>query len=138
MTDDQLVMTVTNDPAQLRLVGEQVDAFGQRNNLPSKSLFSIKLALSELMANTITYGYADEATHTIEIRLELRGRQLNVEIIDDARPFDPRSVKAPEKKAALKDLPLGGRGIYLVRNFMDDLGYQRKGGRNHVFATKNL
>jgi anti-sigma regulatory factor (Ser/Thr protein kinase) len=138
MTDDQLVMTVTNDPAQLRLVGEQVDAFGQRNKLPSKSLFSIKLALSELMANTIKYGYADEATHTIEIRLELRGRQLNLEIIDDARPFDPRSVKAPEKKAALEDLPLGGRGIYLVRNFMDDLGYQRKGGRNHVFATKNL
>ncbi len=138
MTDDQLVMTVTNDPAQLRLVGEQVDAFGQRNNLPSKSLFSIKLAVSELLANTITYGYADEATHTIEIRLELRGGQIKLEIIDDARPFDPRSVKAPEKKAALKDLPLGGRGIYLVRNFMDDLGYQRKGGRNHVTVTKTL
>ncbi len=138
MTDDQLVMTVTNDPAQLRLVGEQVDAFGQRKNLPSKSLFSIKLALSELMANTITYGYADKATHTIEIRLELRGRQLKLEIIDDARPFDPRSAKPPEKKVALKDLPLGGRGIYLVKNFVDDLGYQRKGGRNHVFVTKNL
>ena len=138
MTDDQLVTTVTNDPAQLRLVGEQVDAFGQRNNLPSKSLFSIKLALSELMANTIKYGYADKATHTIEIRLELRGRRLNLEIIDDARPFDPRRVKPPKKVDALEDLPLGGRGIYLVRNFMDDLGYQRKGGRNHVFATKNL
>ncbi len=54
MTDDQLVMTATNDPAQLRWVAEQVDAFGQRHNLPSKSLFSIKLALSELLANTIT------------------------------------------------------------------------------------
>ncbi len=131
-------MTVTNDPAQLRLVGEQVDAFGQRNNLPSKGFFSIKLALSELLANTITYGYADKATHTIEIRLELHGGQLNLEIIDDARPFDPRRVKPPKKKGALKDLPLGGRGIYLVRNFVDDLGYQRKGGRNHVTVKKTL
>ncbi len=131
-------MTVTNDPAQLRLVGEQVDAFGQRNNLPSKSLFSIKLALSELMANTIKYGYSDKATHTIEIRLELCGRQLNLEIIDDARPFDPRRVKPPKKKGALQDLPLGGRGVYLVRSYVDDFGYQRKRGRNHVTVTKIL
>ncbi len=138
MTDDQLLMTVTNDPAQLRLVYEQVDAFGQRNNLPSKSLFNIKLALAELLANTISYGYADKATHTIEIRLELSGGQLKVEIIDDARPFDPRRVKAPKKKGALKELPLGGRGIYLVRSYVDDFGYQRKRGRNHVTVTKIL
>ncbi len=138
MTDDQLLMTVTNDPAQLRLVNEQVDAFGQRNNLPSKSLFNIKLALAELLANTISYGYADKATHTIEIRLELSGGKLKVEIIDDARPFDPRRVKAPKKKGALKELPLGGRGIYLVRSYVDDFGYQRKRGRNHVTVTKIL
>ncbi len=138
MTDDQLLMTVTNDPAQLRLVNEQVDAFGQRNNLPSKSLFNIKLALAELLANTISYGYADKATHTIEIRLGLSGGQLKVEIIDDARPFDPRRVKAPKKKGALKELPLGGSGIYLVRSYVDDFGYQRKGGRNHVTVTKIL
>ena len=138
MTDDQLLMTVTNDPAQIRLVNEQVDAFGQRNNLPSKSLFNIKLALAELLANTISYGYADKATHTIEIRLELSGGQLKVEIIDDARPFDPRRVKAPKKKGALKELPLGGRGIYLVRSYVDDFGYQRKRGRNHVTVTKIL
>ena len=138
MTDNQLLMTVTNDPAQIRLLNEQVDAFGQRNNLPSKSLFNIKLALAELLANTISYGYADKATHTIEIRLELSGGQLKVEIIDDARPFDPRRVKAPKKKGALKELPLGGRGIYLVRSYVDDFGYQRKRGRNHVTVTKIL
>jgi anti-sigma regulatory factor (Ser/Thr protein kinase) len=138
MTDNQLLMTVTNDPAQIRLVNEQVDAFGQRNNLPSKTLFNIKLALAELLANTISYGYADKATHTIEIRLELSGGQLKVEIIDDARPFDPRRVKAPKKKGALKELPLGGRGIYLVRSYVDDFGYQRKRGRNHVTVTKIL
>ncbi len=131
-------MTVTNDPAQLRLVNEQVDAFGQRNNLPSKSLFNIKLALAELLANTISYGYADKATHTIEIRLELSGGQIKVEIIDDARPLDPRRVKAPQKRGALKELPLGGRGIYLVRSYVDDFGYQRKRGRNHVTVTKIL
>ncbi len=76
--------------------------------------------------------------HTIEIRLELHGGQLNLEIIDDARPFDPRRVKPPEKKGALKDLPLGGRGIHLVRSYVDDFAYQRKRGRNHVTVKKNL
>jgi anti-sigma regulatory factor (Ser/Thr protein kinase) len=138
MTDDQLIMTVTNDPPQLRLVRKQVDAFGQRNNLPSKSVFSINLVLDELLTNTISYGYADKTTHTIEIRFELHDGQLNLEIIDDARPFDPRRAKAPERKGALKDLPLGGRGIHLVRSFTDSLAYQRKRGRNHVTVTMTL
>lgn len=138
MTDDQLIMTVTNDPPQLRLVREQVDAFGQRNNLPSKSVFSINLVLDELLTNTISYGYADKATHTIEIRLELHDGQLNLEIIDDARPFDPRRVKPPKKKGPLKDLPLGGRGIHLVQSYTDNLAYQRKRGRNHVTVTMTL
>ena len=138
MADDQLIMTVTNDPPQLRSVREQVDAFGQRNNLPSKSVFSINLVLDELLTNTITYGYADKAVHTINIRLELHDGQLNLEIIDDARPFDPRRAKAPEQKGALKDLPLGGRGIHLVRSYTDNLAYQRKRGRNHVTVTMTL
>jgi anti-sigma regulatory factor (Ser/Thr protein kinase) len=138
MADDQLIMTITNDPPQLRSVKEQVDAFGQRNNLPSKSVFSINLVLGELLTNTISYGYADKATHTIEIRLELHDGQLNLEIIDDARPFDPRRAKAPEQMGALKDLPLGGRGIHLVRSYTDNLAYQRKRGRNHVTVTMTL
>jgi anti-sigma regulatory factor (Ser/Thr protein kinase) len=138
MTGDQLTMTVTNDPAQLCSVREQVDAFGQRNNLPSKSVFSINLVLGELLTNTISYGYADKARHTIEIRMKLHDGQLNLEIIDDARPFDPRRAKAPEQKDALKDLPLGGRGIHLVRNYTDSLAYQRKRGRNHVTVTMTL
>ena len=71
-------------------------------------------------------------------RLKLSGGQIKVEIIDDARPFDPRRVKAPKKKGALKELPLGGRGVYLVRSYVDDFGYQRKHGRNHVTVTKIL
>lgn len=138
MTDDQLIMTVTNAPPQLRLVREQVDAFGQRNNLPPKSVFSINLVLDELLTNTISYGYADKATHTIEVRLELHDGQLSLEIVDDARPFDPRRVKPPKKKGPLKDLPLGGRGIHLVQSYTDNLAYQRKRGRNHVTVTMTL
>ena len=138
MTDDKLVMTITNDPPQLCSVREQVDAFGQRNNLPSKSVFSINLVLDELLTNTISYGYADKARHTIEIRMKLQGGQLNLEIIDDAHPFDPRRVKPPKKMGPLKDLPLGGRGIHLVQSYTDNLAYQRKRGRNHVTVTLTL
>ena len=85
-----------------------------------------------------SYPFVDYAD---SFRIELLHNQ-NIDSEDAAilvmQQMYPIWLKAPEKKSALKDLPLGGRGIYLVRNFMDDLGYQRKGGRNHVFATKNL
>lgn len=135
---DRLTLKVVNDPGQLRVVREGVEAFGERSKLPADVVFDIKLAIEEVVTNTISYGYADEKSHTIEVRLDLRGDQLKVRIIDDGRAFDPRDAKEPDTTTALKDRQLGGLGIHLVKNLMDHVEYRREGGRNRLTLTKNL
>ena len=135
---DQLTLQVVNDLEQIRLVRERVDAFCERNKLPSDIAFAVKLAIEELLTNTMSYGYSDHEAHTIEVRIDLRDDQLNVRITDDAIAFDPREAKEPDTTAALKDRTVDGLGIHLVKNLMDFIEYRREGGRNHLTLTKNL
>ena len=135
---DQLSLKVANNFGQIRLVRDRVQAFGERSGLPSEVLFVVKLSIEELLINTISYGYTDQETHTIEIQIDLRAGQLNVRMTDDAVAFDPRNAKEPDTKATLKDRQFGGIGIYLVKNLMDHIEYRREGGRNHLTLTKNL
>ncbi len=139
---DRLTFEIANDLGQLPVVRESVDAFGERNDLPSDIVFAVKLAIEELVTNTISYGYADAAARRIarmiEVRLDLRGDRLRVSIVDGAMPFDPTSAREPDTKAALMDRPIGGLGIHLARNLMDDIDYRRDGERNRITLTKNL
>ncbi len=135
---DQLKLQVANDLEQVRLVRDRVDAFGERNKLPSDVAFAVKLAIEELLTNTMSYGYSDHEAHTIEVRIDLRGDQLNVRITDDAVAFDPRDAEEPDTTAALKDRTVGGLGIHLVKNLMDYIEYRREGERNHLTLTKSL
>ncbi len=135
---DQLTLKVVNDLEQVRLVRGRVDAFGERNKLPPDVAFALKLAIEELLTNTMSYGYSDHEAHTIEVRIDLRDDQLDVRITDDAVAFDPTVAKEPDTTAALKDRTVGGLGILLVKNFMDYIEYRREGGQNHLTLTKYL
>ena len=135
---DQLTLNVANDLGQVHVVTEGVEAFGERNKLAADVVFDVKLSIEEMVVNTIYYGYADEKAHTIEVRLDLRGDQLKVRIIDDGKAFDPRDAKEPDTTAALKDRQLGGLGVHLVKNLMDHIEYRREAGRNRLTLTKNL
>lgn len=135
---DQLTFQVANDFDQVRLAKERVDAFSKRNKLPTDVAFAVKLAIEEVLTNTMSYGYSDNEAHTIEVQLNLRDDRLNMRITDDAVAFDPRDAKEPDTAAALKDRPVGGLGIYLVKNFMDFVEYRREAGRNQLTLTKNL
>ena len=105
---DQLTLRIPNDLGQLRRVRERVEAFGERNELASEIVFKVKLAIEEVLTNTIVHGYSDQDEHTIDMRLDLRPDRLNVTITDDATAFDPRDAKIPDTEAPLEDRTEGG------------------------------
>lgn len=135
---DQLTLRISNDLGQLRRVRERVEAFGERNELASEIVFKVKLAIEELLTNTIVHGYSDQDEHTIDMRLDLRPDRLNVTITDDATAFDPRDAKIPDTEAPLEVRTEGGLGVHLVNSLMDGIEYRREGSRNHLTLTKKF
>ena len=130
------VLTLENRREAIAGLADEFDRFCQRFGLPASVSYPIQVALDELLTNTIEYGYPDESARTIEVHLRLMSECVDVELVDDARPFNPLQRESPDVDAALEDRDVGGLGIHLVVNLMDRVDYARVGRFNHLCLRK--
>ena len=119
---------------ELERITAVVEDLGEQDDWPPDLIFKVNLVLDELSVNIVNYG--GEASE-IEVSLASDDDEVRVEISDDGRPFDPLTEAAnPDIDAPLEDRPIGGRGIHLVREMMDELHYCRKDGKNRLAMVK--
>ncbi len=139
---EPVIIRLKNDLAELERVGIAVEAFGARHGASTAAIFDVHLALDEVLTNVMSYGYTDDRTHEITVRLGISDgrspRRIEVQVEDDGRPFNPLEVPPPNVDAPVEDRPIGGLGIYLVRRAMDDLEYRRQRGKNVLVMRKTL
>jgi len=132
------VIELKNDLGELPRLADELQAFAAAHRLPDAALLAMNLALEELVTNTISYGYADGQAHVIAVSLNIDGPDLHLRVEDDARPFNPLELAAPNLDAPIAERPVGGLGIHLVRSMMDDVSYERAGSRNVVSMRKRV
>ncbi len=138
MPHTHLDVTIGNDLEELSRLAAIVDGFVEQNALPERIAFNLNLCLDELITNIVSYGYDDDRRHDIAVRLSLEDGVLCCRITDDAKEYDP-FVEAPEPDLELgvDDRPIGGLGVFLVKEFMDRTEYRRDGDRNIITLWKN-
>lgn len=130
------VLLLRNQYAEIERLARAVIAFGGANDLPEEVVGDIRLALEEVVTNVIMHGYTDSDEHEIEIRFSAAADRVSFTIIDDGQPFDPLSQPAPEPNNGFDDIPVGGLGVHLYRQLMDNVAYQRVGDRNLLALAK--
>lgn len=135
----RLELTIANDLDELARLAGMVEEFVERLGLPERVAFNLNLCLDELITNIVSYGYDDSHHHDIHVRFALDNGRLITEIIDDGKEYDP-FTEAPEPDLGLnmEDRPIGGLGVFLVKEFMDRTDYRRDGSKNIVTLEKNV
>lgn len=124
--------SILNKIRDLARIPDLVSQFAEAQGLSEDEVFSINVALDEMLSNIIKYGYTDDAIHEIQIRLSVAGPVLAVEIEDDGQPFDPCAAAPVDVDAPLEERKVGGLGIHIVRKLMSEVGYARVNGRNRL------
>lgn len=115
---------------------DEVERFLEGQHVGEDVLFRFRLALDELLTNSVMHGSQDGGTHAIELAVTVDDRHAICVLRDDGAPFDPLSAPEPDITADLEDRNIGGLGIHLVREFFSDFEYQRDAGWNILrFAT---
>lgn len=95
--------------------------------------------MDELFTNIAYYSYKEkEGTATIRLELEERPRTLVVTMIDSGVPFDPLKQDNPDIDASIDDRPIGGLGLFLLKEMMDQISYEYRDGQNIVQFRKKL
>jgi sigma-B regulation protein RsbU (phosphoserine phosphatase) len=125
-----LHMVVKNDLSEIANVNARFEKFAKEHSLPAAVGQKMGVVFDELLNNTISYAFRDDVEHEIDIRAERTGNRLTVTISDDGIPFNPLGTQTPDTSLSLEERQIGGLGIHLVRNMMDDISYQRGINRN--------
>ncbi|MCR4764210.1 MAG: ATP-binding protein [Lachnospiraceae bacterium] len=130
-----LEATMENMDEVLSFVDDQLLYY----NCPQRVQFPIDVAVEELYTNIASYAYSPE-TGPATVRVEVLEKPITVIItfVDHGVPYDPLAKADPDLDAEIEDRSIGGFGIFMVKNSMDDVTYEYRDGANILTIKKNL
>jgi serine/threonine-protein kinase RsbW len=105
-----------------------VESLAAEHAIPPNSEFAIQLCLEEALSNIIRHGYYGEPDHFLTVEFRPGATEIHFVIEDQAPPFDPLAADAAREHpipASIDEIPLGGRGIRLMRKFAGSVSYER-------------
>jgi len=116
---------IASDTAQgHRVVSELLDQLKQRG-WSEHDLFSVHLAIEEALVNAVKHGNRYDRNKTIHVVCKLNPDKVRIEVSDQGDGFDPDNLPDPTLEANL-ERPFG-RGVMLMRKFMDELKFNARG-----------
>lgn len=133
-------LTMAREPGEIARVNAAFTAFAEAHAVPPAIRRSLNVALDELLQNALVHGFAGRPSGegAVTVGVELRPDRLTVTVTDEGQPFNPLARAAPDTTRPALERPVGGLGIHLVRQLMDEVHYHRRGGRNVVELVKRL
>lgn len=129
-------IALKNKIEELQRVAGFVDEISKEMNLSDELRMNLNLVLEEMVSNVIFYAYPEGAEATIELTAESDGQALSFLLSDQGREFDPTKAECNSVDLNPAERPLGGMGIFIVKNIMNHISYQRLDGRNLLTMKK--
>lgn len=132
-------LTVRNKLSEIENIVEAVNVLAHKWQLTEKIVHQLNLALEEVISNIIFYAFNDDLEHYIVIVFSHAKNKIFVNITDDGKYFNILEAKNDVDIAAdIEDRKVGGLGIHILKEIVDDLDYQRKDNQNILRLTKQL
>ena len=131
-------LSLHNDIQQIHQLEAFMETIATDMNLDPALALNLNLALEEAVTNVISYAYPKGTDGLVEIDALLQEKSLEFIITDSGTPFDPTARPDADITLSVEERPIGGLGIYLVRQIMDEIHYSREDGKNRLLLIKKL
>jgi len=125
-----LSISFANDMQELTHVIQVVNVFLEPRGLASKLIYAVNLILEEILINIIKYGYDDDGTHEIEVRIEVEEDEVALAVVDDGKEFNPLTIPGPDRSKSVMDRLEEGLGLQFVRHMRNAMEYRREDDKN--------
>lgn len=98
-------------------------------------VFAVHMALEEALMNAIKHGNAGDASRRVTVLIRIRSDSFYARIQDEGTGFDPDNVPDPCDDANLDKT--SGRGVKLIKNFVDFVEYNAAGNAVEFRKTRS-
>ena len=127
-------------PSHIEAVAEAAAAatgFVQNCGLGEQDAFGIDMAVREAVTNAIVHGNQEDEAKAVEVTFNCLEHALEIEVKDQGEGFNLASIPDPTDPANI--LKTSGRGIFLIRSFMDEVQWlMRPDGGTTVRMVKRF
>jgi sigma-B regulation protein RsbU (phosphoserine phosphatase) len=136
----QPALVMRNDIQQIPTLPEWLDAL----QLPEELTMPINLALEEAVTNVMLYAYPGRSGQLMveysqtPTTNDKRPTTITFTISDSGIPFDPTAREEVDTSLSAEERPIGGLGIHLVRQIMDEVHYERIDDKNILTLIKRI
>jgi serine/threonine-protein kinase RsbW len=113
--------------AELAELIDDITATMKKAAYPSRDVFGVRMALEEAGVNAIKHGHRGDPTKRVWIAYQVTPEQVLLEVEDEGPGFDPSQVPDPLAEENLERS--SGRGLHLMRCYMDWLRFNDRGNR---------
>ena len=127
-------IVINSDLDQARQLEEVMLSEVSEQGFSDAEVFAIKLALEEAFANAIKHGNCFDQTKKVQIEYNVDAQQACFSISDDGPGFEPCGVPDPTADENL-EIP-SGRGLMLMRAYMDEVVYNETGNTVQLIKRK--
>jgi len=131
-------ITLTNDVQEVPKLSAFVDEVCEEMGFEATDTMQMNLAIEEAVVNVMNYAYLPGTQGDIDIVAQADDLCLKFTISDSGTPFDPTARPEADTTLSAEERPIGGLGIYLVRQLMDSINYERIDNKNVLTLRKKL
>ncbi|MCC6254340.1 MAG: ATP-binding protein, partial [Ignavibacteriaceae bacterium] len=123
LAEPNYFLEIESTPNNLITVEEFVNYFSVELGLDQEKINGLLLAVTEATTNAIIHGNKNNKLKMVRISVFVEGKDISIVIKDEGKGFDPSIIPDPtDPENLLKD---SGRGLYLMRVYMDGLSYNQ-------------
>jgi len=121
-------------PSEVRAISPVVDRLMRliegSQSVPGEE-FDIELALREALENAVVHGNQEDPKTKVHIRCRCKPRKgISIVVTDQGKGFDFEKIVG--KSITSNPTAEHGRGIQLMKAYMDDVHFERRGSEVHM------
>lgn len=100
--------------------------------------FTLRLVVEEIVVNIVNYAYPEGLDGELNVSITANDTEITLVFSDSGTPFDPLAKDDPDTTLGIDERPIGGLGIFLVKQMMDTVTYRYENGCNILTMSKLL
>ena len=123
----------------IAVITDFVNSILEANGCSAKVQMEIDIAIDEIFGNIAYYAYTPKTGEaTVQVEIKNFPERLELTFIDKGIPYNPLENKDPDVTLDIEKRKIGGLGIFLVKEMMDEVSYEYADGQNILKLKKNL
>jgi serine/threonine-protein kinase RsbW len=135
----RIALVIDSSLDHVFLVGLAVNKICSLVPLSDSETFQVELCVVEAVNNAIEHAYANEPGHPVTIAVEIDTDRLVFKVMSTGHPIDGDVLqRSLEEPTAAQLRAERGRGMSIMRTFMDCVSYARTGDTNVLTLVKHL